>query len=200
VEVVDEEIAALVVPPTDGTPLALKEAIRRALDANPDLVSATEQLVAADAALARARAEFYPKLGVSEQYGVSNNPVTAFMFQLNQRQLNPLQNFNNPPTTNNFHTQLQLQHNVYSGERRLHQMHAADAKSDAATLSLSALQNQLVFRVAEAYYRVMQARELVEVRREAVNQVEQHLKIVQIRFRNGTAVKSDVLTVKVRLA
>jgi len=150
--------------------------------------------------LARARAEFYPKLGVSEQYGVSNNPVTAFMFQLNQRQLNPLQDFNNPPTTDNFHTQLQLQHNVYSGERRLHEMHAADAQSDAAALSVSVLQNQLVFRVAEAYYRVLQARELVEVRREGVNQVEQHLKIVKTRFRNETAVESDVLTVEVRLA
>jgi outer membrane protein TolC len=57
-----------------------------------------------------------------------------------------------------------------------------------------------MFRVAEAYYRLLQARDLAKVRREAVQQVEQHLKIVESRFRNETAVKSDVLTVQVRLA
>ena len=66
-------------------------------------------------------------------------------------------------------------------------------------MNLAALQNQLVFRVAEAYYRVLQARELVEVRGEAVAQVEQHLEIVASRFRNETAVQSDVLTVEVQL-
>ncbi len=70
----------------------------------------------------------------------------------------------------------------------------------AAAFNLDAVHNQLVFRVAEAYYRLLQARDLVQVRREAVEQVEQHLKIVESRFRNETAVKSDVLTVQVRLA
>lgn len=185
---------------SDDAEFGLSDAIARAMAMNPDLVSAIQQLASADATLARARAEFYPTLGVSEQYGVSNNPVTAFMFQLNQRQLNPVQDFNQPPTTDNFQTQLQFQHNLYSGGRRKHQMHAASAKSQAAAGNLVALRNQLVFRVAEAYYRVLQARDLAGVRREAVTQVEQHLKIVETRFRNETAVKSDVLMVEVRLA
>ncbi len=195
-----EELPTPVAIAFDQPEFTLLDAIRGALDASPDLVATTQQLAAADAALLRARAEFYPKLGVSEQYGVSNNPVTAFMFQLNQRRLNATQDFNNPATTDDFHTQLRLQQNVYSGERRLHKMHAANADSAAAAMNLAALQNQLVFRVAEAYYRLLQARDLVEVRGEAVTQVEQHLKIVESRFRNDTAVKSDVLTVEVRLA
>ncbi|MCA9215465.1 MAG: hypothetical protein KDB27_20510, partial [Planctomycetales bacterium] len=58
------------VPPPaveSGEYLALMQAIDLAFDANPDLVSASEQLAIADATLGRARAEFYPKLGVSEQ-------------------------------------------------------------------------------------------------------------------------------------
>jgi len=197
---VEEGISPSFVSTSDGPEYTLSDAIRRAIDANPDLVSVAEQLAYADASLARARAEFYPKLGVVEQYGVTNNPVTAFMFQLNQRLLDPAQDFNNPSTTDNFHTQILLQHTLYSGGRRLHQMHAAEAQRNTATLSLLALQNQLVFRVAEAYYRVLQARALLEVRLEAVTQVEQHLKSVKTRFHNDTAVKSDVLTVEVRLA
>ena len=67
-------------------------------------------------------------------------------------------------------------------------------------VSTRALQNQLVFHAAEAYYRLLQTHVLVGVRQEAVQQVEQHLQIVQSRYRNGTAVKSDVLSVEVRLA
>jgi len=62
------------------------------------------------------------------------------------------------------------------------------------------VQNELVFRVAEAYYRLLQARELVEVRQEVVEQVRRHLQMVQVRFQANTAVKSDVLSVEVRLA
>jgi outer membrane protein TolC len=200
VQPIEGKLSSSPEPLDEGEVLTLAQAIRLAFEANPDLVSASEQIVAADAALALARAEFYPRLGVSEQYGVSNNPVTAFMFQLNQAQLDPMQDFNNPRTTDDFHTQLRLQQSVYGGERRWHAMHGAEARVGAATMNLASLQNQLVFRIAEAYYRLLQARNLVAVRREAVTQVEQHLEIVRARFRNETAVKSDVLTVEVRMA
>ena len=39
-----------------------------------------------------------------------------------------------------------------------------------------------------------------EIHAEQIAEVEQHLEIVQSRYRNDTAVKSDVLTVQVRLA
>ena len=89
-----------------------------------------------------------------------------------------MQDFNNPRTTDDFHTQLRLQQSVYAGERRLHAMHGAEAQAAAAAMNLASLQNQLVFRVAEAYYRVLQSRNLVAVRREAETQVEKHLEIV----------------------
>jgi outer membrane protein TolC len=200
VQEAQEEIPSPPESARDEAVLTLTDAIRLAFDANPDLTSSAEQFAEADAALARARAEFYPRLGISEQYGVTNNPVTAFMFQLNQGNLSLMQDFNNPQTTDNFQTQMRLQQSVYAGERRLHATHAAEAQAAAATMSLAALQNQMVFRVAEAYYRLLQSRDLVAVRREAVDQVRQHLEIVRVRFRNGTAVKSDVLTVEVRLA
>jgi len=184
----------------DQHELTLDEAIRLALAANPDLVAAAEQLTIAELTLLRARAEFYPRLGISEAYGVTNNPVAAFTFQLNQAQLDLGQDFNNPATLDDFHTQLRLEHNLYAGQRRQHELHAAQAEVSAWTCDLAAVQNQLVFHVAEAYYRLLQARDLVLVRREAVSQVEQHLQIVQSRFRNETAVMSDVLTVEVRLA
>jgi outer membrane protein TolC len=180
--------------------LSLEETIDVAWAANPDLVSASQQVALAEATLARARAEFFPKLGFSESYMVSNNPVNAFTYQLNQAQLSLMQDFNNPGTLDDFDTQLRLEHRLYAGGRRSHQVHAADAQVAAGAFHLKTVRNQLVLRVAEAYYRLLQARDLVKVREEAVAQVEQHLEIVESRFRNESAVKSDVLTVEVRLA
>ncbi len=181
-------------------PLSLTDVIELTQASNPDLVSASEQVFIAEAALERARADFYPRLGVGQEYGVTDIPAQAFMYRLNQRQIDPAGNFNRQESRDNFHTLLSLEQNLYSGNRRQHQLHAEAARRAVAVNNLAAVQNQLVFDAAEAYYRLLQANVLVGVRTEAVRQVEQHLKIVQSRYRNETAVKSDVLIVEVRLA
>src|SRR5262249_38666224 len=60
--------------------LTLFEAIKLARESNPDLEAATHRTQLADAILQQARAEFYPRLGIAENYAVSNNPSTTFMF------------------------------------------------------------------------------------------------------------------------
>lgn len=185
----------------DGnTSLALTGLIRTALEQNPDLQSALERVRIADAALSGARAAFYPRLSVAEKYGVSDNPAQAFTFVLNQARLDFNRDFNDPQTTDDFHTQLQFQQSLYTGGRRTAEQRAAAAERNAAAYSLDTVRNELVFRIAEAYYRLLQARDLVGVRRETVEQVRTHLEIVRTRLRAGTAVKSDVLSVQVRLA
>ena len=139
-------------------------------------------------------------MGVSEAYGLTNNPVNAFMFLLNQGQFSLNRNLNHPGGVDDFHTQFLLQHGVYTGGRRAAERDAAAANRMAASCALATAQNALVFRVAEAYYRTYQAQELVKVRESAVAQFESHVKLVETRLRSGTAVRSDLLTVEVRLA
>lgn len=194
------EAAAMttVAPPT--AVMQLTDVIRLAAQANPDLQAAMERTWIADATLRRARSEFYPTLSLSENYGVSNNPVNTFSFQLNQARLTFNQDFNNPATTDNFDTRLRLQHNVYTAGRRTSEREAAAWQTQAAIASVESARNQLMFRVAEAYFRLLQTNELVGVREENVEQVAEHLEIVKSRFRAETAVESDVLSVEVRLA
>ena len=180
--------------------LQLDEVIRLALSSSPDLQSAAERTWIAHAALRRARAEFFPTLGVAENYGASNSPVNAFSFVLNQAQLNFNQDFNNPGTIDNFDTRLRVKQGVFAGGRRRAEKRAAEWQLQASHAGLKTVRNQLVFQTAEAYYRLLQAAHLVSVREEAVRQVKHHLEIVRTRFRAETAVKSDVLTVEVRLA
>ncbi len=185
-------------PPSAG--LTLEGAITAAIASSPDLRSASERLQFADATLRRARAEFFPKLTVAEAFINSNIPAVVFFLELNQRRFSLTQNLNNPGFINNFSTLIFLQQNLYAGGRRSAEADAAQARLNASGAALAATQNELVFHVAEAYYRLHQARELVESRAAAVKQIERHRNLVDSRFRAGTAVRSDVLTVEVRLA
>jgi outer membrane protein len=182
--------------------LTLSAALRMALVASPDLRSAAERVAIAEAVLAQARADFYPQLRLSEDYGLSNNPQTAFAFDLSQGQFNfdPGQNLNHPGNHDDFHTQLHFQQTLYAGGRRVAQVRSAQAREEADAAGLAAAQNELIFRVAEAYYRAFQAKELREVRGQAVEQVRRELTVVRARLQAGTAVKLDELTVQVRLA
>lgn len=183
-----------------GTGVSLEAMIKQALESNPDVHSAQERIHLADAFLAEAQAAWFPSLALAEQYGATNVPAQAFTFQLNQAQLNLNQNFNRPTVTDIFRTQVITKYNLYSGGTPTAEAQAATAERDAAVSGVKEVHNQLVFRVAEAYYRLLQATELLHVRKEAVTQVGQHVDMVQQRFRTGTAVKSDVLAVEVKLA
>ena len=180
--------------------ITLTGVIGTALKANPDLRSATERIRIADATLDKARAEFYPKLSLAQAFLTTNIAAFAFVLELNQRRFNLGQNLDHPGFVNNFSTLVTLQQNIYSGGRRTAEASSANEQRLGASFTLAAARNELVFRVAEAYFRLLQASDLLNSRSVAVNQVERHLALVRSRYDNGTAVRSDVLSVEVKLA
>jgi outer membrane protein TolC len=181
-------------------PLMLTNVIQMVLSSSPDLRAAVERVAIADATLAEARAQLRPKLNISEQYSATNNPEAALSFQLNQGNFDFSRDVNHPGTIDDFHSRLRLEHRLYEGQRRVAAESAADALQSAAGSDLAAARNELVFAAAEAYYRLLQARNFLEVANEAVAQVEEHLRIVRARFDADTAMQSDVLTVQLRYA
>ena len=187
-------------PPQEPAPpdLTLEEVIHLTLEVNPDLQSALERTRLADETLAGARADFFPMLALNESYYATNNLGLKTFYLEEQGVGNPF--INVPATVDNLHTQVHFQQDLYRGGQRLARTRVADAERQASLFGLAAVQNRIVYQVAEAYYRVFQAHELVQLRREAVAQVESHLKVAQSRLLAETAVKSDVLQVEVRLA
>lgn len=217
IDQVPQTTAAVAEPPvhqtcTEGKPdegsvdehegLTLVRAIQIALAANPDLRSASARVEIAAGALSRARAEFFPRLALGQDVAGSNNQQTVFGFLLSQGKEKQVFSLNPdiPNTYDNFHTQLSFTEDLYTGGRRLAQKRSAEASLEASRFALAEVQNELVFEVAEAYYRLLQAREFLQVRRQAVDQVKRQLDVVTARVRAGSAVKSDQGTVEVRLA
>ncbi len=180
--------------------LNLMQTIDLAFRSNPDLRAARERVRIADALIASARAEFYPKLGVSENFVETNTPANVFMYLLNQGRFSFNRDFNHPGFIDNFLTQTSIDQPLYAGGRLRSRRQVAESEQLASKYSLRAAQNELVFHVAEAYYRLIQARNLAQVRRATVELVQRQLQVVQTRFKAGTAVRSDVLSLEVRMA
>lgn len=186
----------------DGpTELSLDYVIQITMASSPDLQSALERTHAADATLARARADFFPTLALNGNYMGSNNPFNRFQYLMQQGEQTPYNLFFTPPATvDNLQSQVRMQQMLYTGGVGQARLQGAASERDAACHSLGAVQNQLTFQVTEAYYRLFQAGELIKVRQEDVALVERQLQTVQSRIKAGTAVKADLLQVEGRLA
>jgi outer membrane protein TolC len=180
--------------------LTLREAVRVALQQNPDLATAQQRLAAARAGLRQADAAFWPQVRVSEGYAASDNPVQAFMMTLNQRAFNFGANFNHPETTDNLNTKVLATYSLYSGGSDLATRQAVRLGAEARQNSMDAVRNDLVFEVTRSFYTISKARQFMRTAGAAAASMESNLGIASNRFAQGTVLKSDFLDAEVRLS
>lgn len=182
-------------------PLSLPEAIRLALQQNPDIATVQQRVKAAQAGLQQADSALMPHVRVSESYAASDNPVQAFMMTLNQRTFSiGNANFNHPGTTDNLNTKLLAQWSLYDGGQSLANRQAAKLNTEAAGQSLDAARNDLVFEVTRAYHTIGKARQFYAAAEAAVTSMAANVNVASNRVAAGQSLKTDFLDAQVRLA
>lgn len=181
-------------------PLSLPEAIKLALEKNPDLAAAQQRVAAARAGLQQVDAAFWPHVRASESYAASDNPVQAFMMTLNQRAFNFGANFNNPDTTDNLNTKVLAQWSLFDGGRSLAGHQVARLGAEAAGQSLDAARNDLVFEVTRAFHTIGKARQFLRAAEAAVTSMDANAGVASNRFAAGQTLKADWLDTQVRLS
>jgi outer membrane protein len=183
--------------------LTLEEAVRAALDNNPDIEAAEHRMRSARAMLGQAQSAYYPWVNASAQYGRSDNPPQAFMMTLNQRRLNmmdPAFNPNEPDDTENLRGTLMAQWRLFDSGRREADVRMARLGDEIAQRMAEAVRNQLVFEVTRSYYQALQAAAFVEVQQDSVKSIEESLRIARERYNAGSAMRTDVLNLETQLA
>ncbi len=174
-----------------------------ALESNPGLEAATMRTEAARAALEKANAGLMPSIYANGTYSMTDNPTQAFMMQLNQRRLNmadPGFNPNQPGEEENVRLSLGGRWTLTDGGQRTSAIQAADLGSQSMAAQESAARNALAHEVTRAYYAALQARAFVAVQADTVKSIEESLRIARERLSAGSAARSDVLNLEVRLA
>ena len=183
--------------------VTLETCIKTALENNPGIQAGITRINEAKYMIKQAESAYYPRLYLSGAYSMTDNPPQAFMMSLNQKDLDMAQQGfdpNDPDHTDNMRLSVGLKYRIYDGGIKTIHVQMAKESKQLRELGLRAVQNELIYQVTRGYYGVLQAQSFVAVQEESVKSLEESLRVATVRFNAGSAVKTDVLNLEVKLA
>ncbi len=196
----DSEGSPAPVLPDPSTPLGLEEAVRMALANNPDVDVAIARIRQSEAMIDRALAAFWPAVSVYSEYSEGEAP-SAYLFKtIDQRNLPRRVNFNDPGPFENLEVGLRVRMNLFRGGRDYLRTRMAETGRSIRELDRLSIRNGLASSVIQAFFNTLAAQEYIRIARESVETVEAQLRLMRVRYRAGGVLKSDVLSLEVRLA
>ena len=182
------------------SPLTIDNAITAARQHNPGLVAAVWNIRKSKAMLSLADSRFWPQLSFYSEYMQGDAPSSYLFKTIDQRLLPADVNFNDPGWFENFESGFTGRINLFNGFKDSLSRRMAEKDITIAKLDRNRVANDLTAQVIESFYDALTARDFVSVAKESVSTVSEQLRIMQIRYRGGAVVKSDVLSMEVRLA
>jgi outer membrane protein len=180
----------------------LDQAIEQALANNPDMQIAVERIGQAEAQLGVALSAFYPQVTARVGYEHSNNPAQVFSMVVAQRDFTSesINNINNPGYRQNFRPEIIGKLSLFRGGQDYQNSKAAELGIDAAEFERSTVRNALIEAVTASYYAYLAAQEAQKVAQDSISAIDSELKQSKLRYEAGTLLKSDVLSLEVKLA
>jgi len=186
--------------PSPAGRLTLERAVSEALVASPELSQMQQRIHAADEQVRQAESGFYPRLIVTEDFNLTNNPVFALMDIINQRRLTVTTDFNHPGQQQNFSTRMQGEWSLFEGGSTWYNRKAAVNQRRSVEADLLAARNQLVAKVSETYYRWLQALGFIAVAEKALESAQTDERLGEARQQAQMALPSEVARLKARRA
>lgn len=184
--------------------IGLKQAVNYALEHNPDLLAAREQVNASGARTRAAKGARLPSLGLSASARASDNPLDAFADKLNTRQVTTSDfdpaRLNHPGTSDLYLTQLALRLPVYTGGRLSASVQGAEKMEESSRLQYERAREITTFQTIRDYLKVQAAQEGLAIAEDAATAAQEHARTAEQLSREGRIVVSDKLTAEVNLA
>jgi outer membrane protein TolC len=187
--------------PAQSDPV-LEGLLARAMASSPLLDRARAAADGAQAKAGLARSAYWPILGASEQVTRTNEPPAAFALLLDQGRFSPaaFASINDPPPVGDWATTLYARYLLTDFGRRGAGMQGAREDEERVRLLAQAAERDVRYAVAEAYYGLGRARAAVALWDETVRLTRAHEDLTRARHEAGAVLKSDLLSIGVRLA
>ncbi len=180
--------------------LTLQDVLDIARANNPDLIMAMARIERARAMLEKSAAPFYPQVNVYTEYLQGDAP-SAYLFKtIDSRKLPPDVNFNDPGWFENYESGISAGINLFNGGRDGLNREMAKTGVTISQFDRESIENQIMATAIGAYYDVLAAANFTTVARESVETTRSQLRIMQVRFESGGALKTDLLSLQVRMA
>jgi outer membrane protein TolC len=194
-----EEKMLVVAAPADGS-LTLPAVLAIARANNPDLLMAGARIERSRAMLEKSAAPYYPQINIYTEY-VQGDAPSAYLFKtIDQRKLPPDIDFNHPGWFENFESGIGANVNLYNGGKDRLSRKMAAAGVTISQLDRDGVENQVMATAIGAYYDVLAADQYTRVAEDSVETTRSLLRIMDVRFQKGGALKADLLSLQVRLA
>jgi len=180
---------------------SLQEALQLASENNREILKGLAEIEAARANSQQANAAFLPAVDLSSGFMVSNDPLNAFGFKLQQQSVT-MADFdpaviNAPGSTNNFATQVMVEQPLVNVDAWMGKRAASDQVK--ATEQKTAYTRAYVsFLVKQTYYGLQLALSKVEVMKKAQLTTASYLKMAEDNLKQGYLKEADVMAIKVR--
>lgn len=181
-------------------PISLEVSIKMALKQNPDMDMAIARIRQSEALIDAATAAFWPTLSAYGEYIQGDAPSVYFAKTIDQRMLPPDYNINDPGWFENYEVGIRSRLNLFNGGRDWLRRKMAETGLEIHELDRRSVENALVESVIHAYFNVLAARDFVQIAKDSVSTVEEQKRVVEVRYKGGGALKSDLLSLEVRLA
>ena len=190
--------------PPEASPLSLQQAASIALEKNPLRKAAQADTKAASAGVREAQSFLMPRLTFSELATRGNDPVYVFGSKLRQQRFTTNDfapnELNTPLPFGNFSTRFGGTWNLFDSFASWHGVSRAKEMNTASTHQLERTDQEILFRVVQAYYGVLFAAKQLEVSDQAEKTAKSIMDRSQARYESGVVVESDLLSAKVRMA
>ncbi len=185
-------------------PVTLQQAVAIGLEKNPVRKAALAGERAARAGEREVRAAFLPKISFSEGVTRGNDPVYVFGAKLRQNVFAAsdfdLNRLNTPAPFTNIATRFTGNWTVFDSFASALNLRRAKQTAQIASSELTRSDQELVYRIVDAYYGVLLAGKQVELGEQTVKTAQAALDSSDSRFRAGLIVESDSLAARVNLA
>ncbi len=184
--------------------LALKDAVRLALEKNKSVEASIAAGNAAKMRVSEAKSGLLPKVTYAESWTRSDNPVFVFSSLLTQHQFGA-QNFeigslNNPDFLNNFQSQITADQVLYGAGQTRRAVHSAELTKDTTAEEGRRTQMEVIGQVIRAYYDSLLSVDQMSATSQALRSAEADLDRAQSIRAAGMSTDVDMLSIRVHLA
>jgi outer membrane protein len=184
-----EPVPAAQVQTAAATAVTLEQAVRLAHESNPQVVSATGSITAAQAAERSTRGAYLPSLSVSAGSSLAGSSVIG----------TPAAGTGLGGTSDSYSAGLNASWDVYTGGRRGAERTAAQADTRAAEATLTAQRADVTLQVQRAFFEVLRTEDLTGVAQSRIQRAEEGVTAAQQRLSLGSATRSDLLRAQLEL-
>ena len=184
--------------------LSLEESIKIAVERSLSIHSAEEEIRAKEFEERSTKADFYPKLSTSYSYTridsstVNDAKYTTYVYNPLTTSFSPMDV--SPLDADNYEFNLTATQPLFTGWGLTISRELASLGVDTAKIQKETTIQDLVLNVKEAYFGILKAEKLENVAKQAVEQLEAHLRVAQAFYEEGIIAKNELLQTEVQMA